>query len=314
MSAIPIPAQNHPQPLTLIIRFSTSLPDFTLPIADANRTTCLAIKQQIRLHLAPSPAAESRIRLIWGGKVLPDTLALGGCVRALPAPPSAGNEDGKGGGITPERSEKARGKLPVRDGEEGEVEWGRVYIHCALGETLTASDLAAETQAAEEADLALINSTLDSSAATLNANSAAITTTLPAPRGFDRLLATGFTPAEVSNLRTQFLAIQSHTHTPDNLPQGPELLALEERWLDSSAQGNPSTSEADAAGGGLGFAAEDSGALEDMLWGNLMGFFWPLGAAAWLMREEGVWTRRRQVAVVSGVLVNFCFGVLRVVN
>ena len=256
-------------------------------------------------------------------------------MRALPAPPSAGNEDGKGGGealgITSGnafgKSEKARGKLPVRDGvsnspatktakpEEGKVEWGRVYIHCALGEILTPTDLAAETQAAEAADLALLNSTLDSSAETLSANSAAITTTLPAPRGFDRLLATGFTPAEISNLRTQFLAIQSHTHTPDTLPQGPELLALEERWLDFSAQGNPSTSEADAAGGGgLGFGAEDSGALEDMLWGNLMGFFWPLGAAAWLMREEGVWTRRRQVAVVSGVLVNFCFGVLRVVN
>lgn len=54
------------------------------------------------------------------------------------------------------------------------------------------------------------------------------------------------------------------------------------------------------------------GALEDMLWGNLMGFFWPVGAAVWLTREEGVWSKRRQVAVVTGVLVNLAFGVMRV--
>ena len=59
--------------------------------------------------------------------------------------------------------------------------------------------------------------------------------------------------------------------------------------------------------------AEDAG-LEDMLWGNLIGFFWPIGAFCWLLREEGVWSRRRQIAVFSGVLVNLTFGFLRVMN
>ena len=93
------------------------------------------------------------------------------------------------------------------------------------------------------------------------------------------------------------------------MPTGPALLALEERWLDNSA--NPSTAGAEDTGG---FGSEDAGGLEDMLYGNLMGFFWPVGCVFWVMREEGVWTRRRQIAVLSGFLVNVMFGFLRVMN
>lgn len=88
---------------------------------------------------------------------------------------------------------------------------------------------------------------------------------------------------------------------------------LEERWLD-----NTSSPFHDNNNNGPRGAEEDDndddgrGALEDMLWGNLMGFFWPVGAAVWLMREEGVWSKRRQVAVVTGVLVNLAFGVMRI--
>lgn len=93
---------------------------------------------------------------------------------------------------------------------------------------------------------------------------------------------------------------------------------LEERWLDNSA--SPARGP---GGGGAGAGEMDNdgddegdddgrGALEDMLWGNLLGFFWPVGAAVWLMREEGVWSKRRQLAVVTGVLVNLAFGAMRV--
>jgi hypothetical protein len=94
------------------------------------------------------------------------------------------------------------------------------------------------------------------------------------------------------------------------MPGAAELRVLEERWLDN---------DHDAAGGAAGGAAalgtsigeEDTGGLEDMLWGNIMGFFWPIGAVIWLMREEGVWTQRRRVAVVTGALVNLAFSVMR---
>ena len=68
-------------------------------------------------------------------------------------------------------------------------------------------------------------------------------------------------------------------------------------------------------GGGGGGGSEDEGGgggLEDMLWGNVMGFFWAVGAIVWLVREEGVWSKRRQIGVVTGVLVNIAFCVLRV--
>ncbi len=98
---------------------------------------------------------------------------------------------------------------------------------------------------------------------------------------------------------------------------------LEERWLDNTTA--PSAGGGGGGGNnnnngdgfdGLAARADDDddgrGAMEDMLWGNLMGFFWPVGAGMWLLREEGVWSKRRQVAVVTGLLVNLAFGVMRV--
>ena len=110
------------------------------------------------------------------------------------------------------------------------------------------------------------------------------------------------------------------------MPTAAEMRVLEERWLDNDSGSGPGPSGTGGAGdGGLGVGmgasgADDddgtlggsSGGLEDMLWGNLMGFFWAVGAVVWLIREEGVWSRRRQVGVVTGVLVNMAFCFLRV--
>jgi len=289
--------------LDLVIRFSTANPDITVSIDKPSRTTALSLKQQIRTHL-PRPASESRLRLIHAGKVLPDNAALSGTLNVT-LPPSLARDEGS-------KSEKAKGKQPLRDTKPTAA---RVYIHCSLGDALTSSELAVEFKQAEEADAALLNQTSGPSLSTTSAGPEGnndSTTTTPAPRGFDRLLTAGFTPAEVATLRTQFLAIQSHSHTPDTMPSGPELLALEERWLDNGSGTNSSNTLEGAEAGGFG--GEDVGGLEDMLYGNLMGFFWPMGAMFWLMREEGVWSRRKQIAVLSGFLVNVVFGMLRVLN
>ncbi|SMQ45592.1 unnamed protein product [Zymoseptoria tritici ST99CH_3D1] len=174
---------------------------------------------------------------------------------------------------------------------------------------LASSELASEVNAAREADAALENGASKVEAVQLDTEQQDTSTT-PPPRGFDRLLSTGFTVSEVATLRAQFLAIQSHTHTPDTMPTGAELLALEERWLDNGSEAAAGV----GTGDGGGFGAEDAGGLEDMLYGNLVGFFWPIGAMCWLMREEGVWSRRRQIAVLSGFLVNLTFGFARVMN
>lgn len=90
------------------------------------------------------------------------------------------------------------------------------------------------------------------------------------------------------------------------MPSAAELRILEDQWIDN----NNTTGE-----GGLD-AGDDAegGGLDDMLWGNVMGFFWPVGALVWLLREDGVWSKRRQIAVVTGVLVNVAFSVLRVTS
>ncbi|KAL8655208.1 MAG: hypothetical protein Q9210_001037, partial [Variospora velana] len=123
----------------------------------------------------------------------------------------------------------------------------------------------------------------------------------------------------IGSLRSQFLALTAHNHTPDTMPSSVAMRRLEERWLDNSASLAPRANADGSAGTGeMDNAANDDddddgrGALEDMLWGNLLGFFWPVGAAVWLMREEGVWSKRRQLAVVTGVLVNLAFGAMRV--
>lgn len=285
-------------PLDLVIRFSTSNPDIILSIDKPSVITALSVKQQIRAHLE-APASTCRLRLIHAGKVLPDTAALSRSLHVT-VPPPADNGASK--------SEKAKGKQPIRDPKPAPA--ARVYIHCSIGDALSSSELSAEAKSAQEADAALVSRTPPGLTTTSQQQAQdASSTTTPAPRGFDRLLNASFTPAEVAALRTQFLAIQAHTHTPDTMPSGPELLALEERWLDNTH--SPSTG---GGGGGDEAGGEDAGGLEDMLYGNLIGFFWPVGAMCWLIREEGVWTRRRKIAVLSGFLVNLTFGFLRIMN
>lgn len=282
-------------PLDVVVRFSTSKPDLILPIAQPESTSAFTLKQHIRAQL-PTPESECRLRLIHAGKVIRDEDALSKSLHARAPPPP---KDGGG------QSEKAKGKLPVKE----QVEASRVYVHCSIGDALVPSELAAEEKASNDADAALASATQPEASAATAAGHDPSSTTTPAPRGFDRLLTAGFTAAEVSTLRTQFLAIQAHTHTPDTMPTGQDLLALEEQWLDNGS--NSATAGSDGAGG---FGGDDARGLDDLIWGNLMGFFWPVGAMFWLMREEGVWSGRRQTAVLAGFVMNLTFGLFRMLG
>lgn len=283
--------------MDVVVRFSTSNPDLILRVAHPGATSALTLKQQIRAQLS-APQSESKLRLIHAGKVIPDELALGKSLHARISPPPRADDHGK--------SEKSKGKLPVKE----HVEAPRVYVHCSIGDALLPSELASEAQAAIDADATLASTVQqDTGTSSTGDGHAPTSTTTPAPRGFDRLLTAGFTSAEVATLRTQFLAIQAHTHTPDTMPIGQDLLALEELWLDNGS--NTATTGGDTAGG---FGGEDSRGLDDLIWGNLMGFFWPVGAMFWLMREEGVWSGRRQTAVLAGFVMNLTFGLFRMLG
>ncbi|KAF2686936.1 hypothetical protein K458DRAFT_402463 [Lentithecium fluviatile CBS 122367] len=326
----------------LIIRFTASLPDLSVSIRAPHTTTTLSLKQLIRPTL-PYNHTAARLRLIYAGKVLADAAPLATSLR-LPPPGSGRGGTGSGDGS----GSKRKGKQPVRDVyEEEDTGWGKVdveippsaqryYIHCSLGDALSAADLASEATLASTTSDSLkaqyasqTSSThLPPSSGTISnqdgarrrTSSTAAPSTTPAPQGFDRLLSSGFTPAEISTLRTHFTTNLSYTHTPDTMPSPTTIRRLEDAWLDSTATDPhpPSSSLATAGDGGgggengwgAGFAVEEGG-LDDMLWGYLTGFFWPLGGLVWGFREEGVWARRRQVAVVMGVVLNAAFGFMR---
>lgn len=323
MTTIPLLPE---QLVYLIIRFSAPIPDLSLSIPLPTLTPTLSLKQLIRSHLPPDHAS-ARLRLIYAGKVLTDTTPLSASLRLPPPPPPPRDgvyDEHRPGG-------KGKGKQSIRNpptveyGTTAPYEAKKYYIHCSLGDVLTPAELDSESVLAQNIETSLklqydasqgsTGHRRSSSGAQSGSGSATkrrgSSTTTPAPQGFDRLLASGFTAQEVASLRSHFQTNLSFTHTPDTMPSPAEMRVLEDRWLDSTAT-DPSpalTGEADG-GWGAGFAVEEGG-LDDMLWGYITGFFWPLAALIWGFREDGVWSRRRQLAVVMGVLINAIFGFMR---
>lgn len=272
----------------LVIRFTNGEEDLVIRITSAEATTPLSVKQQIRQHASTAVSA-NRLRLIFSGRFLPDHAALSKCI-AIPPPPPA------------DQATSARGKGKARATSPLGTRAPRVIVNCSVGDVLTPAELAAESEAAEAADAALLEGT--TSHVISRDGTRVSATTAPEPRGFDRLLSQGFNAAAVAEMRAQYFQILSYSRTPDTMPSGDELRALEDRWLDNN----------DAGGGGTdGNGAPDAedGGLEDMLWGNLIGFFWPVAMLMWF-REEGMWSQRRKISVLTGMLVNLTFGLLRI--
>ncbi|OAG40828.1 hypothetical protein AYO21_04905 [Fonsecaea monophora] len=307
----------------ITIRFSASLPDLLLSIPASLNANTATLKQLIRSRI-PDAYAKHRIRLIHAGKALVDDVPLAASLkRNVSRPPSrigtpgpydersngsvaAGNSGGE------RRLELGnKGKQPVRDPPAQ----ARIYIHCSIGDiVLSAAELAAEAAIAASAK-ASEDQDEDTTAATNAAQQQQQTTTTPAPRGFDRLLNAGFSATEVQSLRLQFLAIQAHTHTPDTMPSPNTLRNMEDRWLDNSTTGaNADLGPDTAAGSAAGIGGDDdiqAGALDDIIWGTAMGFFWPVGCLVWGVREEGIWSQRRKMAVIVGFLLNIGLGIIK---
>ncbi|CAI7566832.1 unnamed protein product [Penicillium manginii] len=333
--------------LLLTIRFSASIPDLPLDIQTPTQTTGAGLKQLIRANL-PKNISSHRLRLIYAGRGLDDQTALSASLKLPPSPARSPRpaEDYSEQHSDPSDSRNGsdKGKQAVRDSRP------RIYIHCSIGDiALSDSDLVAEAAIASttllqrqkdelmklgprhgsslfpSTESVLNGSSSQRAAASASATTAPPTTTIPAPRGFDRLLSAGFTASEVTALRSQFLAVQSVTRTPDTMPSGEELRDLEDRWMDEGSTGanlGGGDAGAGAGAGGGGFGGDDDGGLgtgsrsawDDMLWGAVMGFFWPIGCAMWLRREEGVWSWRKGVAVFVGVVMNGAFGAARIMG
>lgn len=129
----PPPASGPPTPISLLIRFSISLPDLALSIPFANTTSVRNLKSQIRARLPPEQSRR-RLRLIHSGKVLSDGSTLKQLRHSRPLPPPPRADSGKG-----------KGKAKAVDEDESEGEQRRaVYVHCSVGEELSDEELLKE--------------------------------------------------------------------------------------------------------------------------------------------------------------------------
>lgn len=301
----PKPAQVLTPPLLLTVRFSTSLSDLLLDIAQPNRTTVAALKHLIRSRLE-QPTSQRRLRFIHGGRILADSAIVGSVLKPLPPPPKDDHSDPKGKGKAVEGREVQR-----------------VYVNCSIGDLLTDAELEAEKRKAEEP---IPDEVLTAPATPLPPGSrppGAGGEQDRGPRGFDRLLAAGFTAAEVNQLRLQFRSIQEARHTADTLPSPDTLRSMEDAWMDnnnagvSAAAGGLSTEDGaalDGAAGGMGDEFGLAGVLDLLLKGMFIGFVWPLGAIGWLVRDEEKIPKRMRVFVYFGFVLSLLIGTIRVLG
>ncbi|CAF3591617.1 unnamed protein product [Fusarium graminearum] len=263
-------ASSSHYPLHLTIRFSTSQPDLELDISSPQTTTVLALKHLLRTRLS----SRSRLRLIYQGRLLPDASALSSVLKA-PPPPPRNLDDPKGKGKAAEGANVTR-----------------VYVNCSIGDELTSEELDKEE---EEALKPPQDVNGDDSKPTKS--------TRPRPRGFDRLLQSGITPSEIATLRTQFNSIHTAGFTPDAMPSPDSLRNMEDAWIDNNADGLPSGSN----------PLEDENAgmasvMDVLIKAMIVGFFFPLGSLTWLLRQDGIWSKRWQIFVGFGVVLSLCIG------
>ncbi|KAL7956954.1 DUF2407 C-terminal domain-containing protein [Trichoderma compactum] len=272
-------------PYHLTIRFSNSLPDLDLDVPSPQTTTILSLKNLIRERLS----SRNRLRFIYQGRLLPDSSALSSSIKPPPAPSSSSSTHDS------DSKSKSKGKGKAVDDGATPV---RIYINCSIGDELSPQELADEQAAAANPP------DESSSAASSHPNGNPSSWTRPRPRGFDRLLQTGFTQSEIETLRTQFASIRTEGFAPDAMPSPDTLRNMEDEWIDSNAGGIPSSNA----------ATEDdlngmSNMLDVMIRGMMVGFFFPLGSLAWLLRSD-VWSEKWQVFVGSGVALSLLVGVV----
>lgn len=269
--------------LHITVRFTNSF-DLMIDIPEPNQTSIIALKHAVRLKL-DSPLSKHRLRFIYSGKLLRDDEILSEIIRTPIVPQSLIDPQGKGKAI--------------------ELSPPRVYINCSIGDILTTTELSAE---AEAAALSLENPRKRGQKDNEKGRFAPEKSTRT-PRGFDRLLSGGFTAAEVNQLRLQFRSVQQNIHTPDTMPSPNTLLRIEDAWIDDNSGAGSNGTSFD-----FGDDSLSGGAIDDILWGNLMGFLWPLGCVGFFMRESGVWSGRRKIAIFTGFILNIAFGILKVMS
>ncbi|KAK0741835.1 DUF2407 C-terminal domain-containing protein, partial [Apiosordaria backusii] len=290
-------------PLHITIRFSTSLPDLELDIPSPSTTTVIALKHLIRQRLSPADGARSNLRFIHNGRILPDAFPLSAVFKSLPPPPPPVNNNSS--------DPKGKGKDVLLG--EGQQQQQRIFVICSIGHLLPEGELEEEGRLASSPATPVPPPVVEQQG---DRNGTVTGTTGREPRGFDRL-AGSLTREEILNLRLTFRGYHAARYTPDNMPSAERMLELEDAWLDNGSGGGFNSSGGQQDGdGGAGAGTEEEGEgwagnVDLLVKGMAIGFVFPLGVVGWLLREEGLWSKRMSVFVSLGVLLGVVVGFVR---
>ncbi|ODQ80713.1 hypothetical protein BABINDRAFT_126289 [Babjeviella inositovora NRRL Y-12698] len=266
----------QPDPLIIVIRFSDGIPDLQIPVPASQTVTTTGIRRNIRSERNPETGLK-RLRLLYNGRMLTGRTNFAREVfKYIPPPPPSDNA-----GSTPE---------PYL-----------LYVHCLIGDDLTAAEIADEDKLDQ-----LQQETQDSSH----------TGVVPPPSGFDRLRDAGFSQEDIDELRSQFRAIYGGSDGGEEAEDGQNretLRQLEDEWIDATVHtdgtddfnnivGRMNTTR--SAGSGTG------NTNRDLLVGLMMGCFFGVLCLI-LMKDTSLWSKKIRMAMCAGMIVNFSFGLTR---
>ncbi|GAA5837560.1 hypothetical protein JCM9279_006788 [Rhodotorula babjevae] len=307
----------QPTGLSFCVRFTDGQTDDLLDLWVGEKESVREVKRRLRL-LRPKTLFEDdkprRLRLIQLGRLLPDGVFLVPYTaqllskRAQLDQGSAGDSAlreglqavGRGlGKVVRGTASAVSGPARTAEGEdgldalergaagdageggeedEGEVvqEEEQIWLHCSVG------DVEQDEEPAEET------------------NQAAQITPL---QGFDRLRDAGFSEEDIEQLRTEFRETRGAQAAPAEPGDDDEhQRALEDQWLSGM------TGSEEAAGA----EASTAGNYYSLLKGISIGFFVPF-LPLFFFRTQ-LFTKRTQIAIVLGVIINLGFGFLRMIG
>lgn len=171
-----------------------------------------------------------------------------------------------------------------------------LYIHCLIGDTLTPSEIADEDRLDELQLAAQASSSLG---------------VPPPPSGFDRLADTGFSQADIEELRAQFRAMYGGASAGRS---GEALRQLEDEWIDATVYTDGTDDFNNLVGRMNPTRAASAGSEttnRDLLMGLSMGCFFGV-LCLLLMKDSSLWSKTVRKAMVVGMILNFFFGLTRV--
>ncbi|KAG0362317.1 hypothetical protein BGZ54_008688 [Gamsiella multidivaricata] len=125
------------------------------------------------------------------------------------------------------------------------------------------------------------------------------------PTGFDRLREAGFSEDEIRSIRRQFHASRG---TSTTVGENGIAVGLEDQDEDASARARRIEEEWIDQHGAETLPEGLEGSYGEMVWGLMLGFFMGLIVLFWF--KEATFSRRQQMGVIAGLMINVGFGVL----